>query len=716
MSRLPHKEQEFDVRILELDETHNLDFKEKISGKIGKIIAGMANSEGGKIFVGISDKKPRKIFAVNYTEIEQIVNNCLNNMKPRPIPKLIKIITEIDNEKKNIVCIEVPKMSELVQEKGIFPYRDTGSSHTRYLNYQEITEYHKKSDYLNDHISSWVSKKFLEKPKHEYLIFYLIPPTLNYKQINFLYNRDIENIMLTNETNNKDVHGIRSKVYVSWENPKFKHPITDFFKENPIFHNQQQFTTCDFHKIFDERTGSEVMIMRNGVIQGKMLFQYNSSKIKEETIDFDLIFINHELYSIPSENDIFPLIPLGSFKRACALMSYLFNQASIYPWITNSFNSFDGAVFFFIEKGKKSRSEIIYEKREYLGENNYFNINFLLQIDYLGLSLESKNNEEIYRKILPNYIENSLNDLENTLKPQILSYFGKKYTTSFANRRKVIDKPLIDISKLPERFYSLFLNKIKTHPLLEMIFPKYTSKIEKEHLQFVEHQNMNLNVVNLYELNSKKIPKNLQNWYNEIQLSNKRAIFIGLQFNFICNDGWYYDEYIGGISNLAEYTYTHLLDGVISLILTRILEKDQYNFSKELLNHIENFEKTAIENKLPNFIKFNSEGKAEIIIDRIHSFQKKTYESKLDNIEDIGIIFEEDIKFEEENINHIWSLKGLQAGKNYLFSCGSLGDKIHLIYSMEKPRFIDYRNFIFEFIFYLDIPKNSLYQFDLSKK
>ena len=61
---------EFIDKIVQLDETHNLDFKESPTSKnlIEKLFA-MANQQGGDIYVGITDKKPRQIKNVIFEKL-----------------------------------------------------------------------------------------------------------------------------------------------------------------------------------------------------------------------------------------------------------------------------------------------------------------------------------------------------------------------------------------------------------------------------------------------------------------------------------------------------------------------------------------------------------------------------------------------------------------------------------------------------------------------
>jgi predicted HTH transcriptional regulator len=69
-------EEEFVKSLLKQDEGEKLDFKQKITSreKISKTLAGMANTEGGIILIGISDKK--RIIGVDPEEERYMIESA----------------------------------------------------------------------------------------------------------------------------------------------------------------------------------------------------------------------------------------------------------------------------------------------------------------------------------------------------------------------------------------------------------------------------------------------------------------------------------------------------------------------------------------------------------------------------------------------------------------------------------------------------------------
>jgi len=148
---LPY-DNEFIEELIQLDETHNLDFIESDkSKKIAPKLIAMANQQGGDVYIGITDKKPRKIKNANFVNVENVVSQSLNNSNPRPSIeyKEYKYLKPSNNENEepeicNIVRIRVNKSKRLVEHNGEFPFIDIGSSHKRTLKYDEIIAYDRK--------------------------------------------------------------------------------------------------------------------------------------------------------------------------------------------------------------------------------------------------------------------------------------------------------------------------------------------------------------------------------------------------------------------------------------------------------------------------------------------------------------------------------------------------------------------------------------------
>jgi len=116
-------------------EDENFDYKEKIDQSFGKTVCAYANTNGGKIIVGISKKG--KIVGTTQKE-EEKATNIMENCKP-PIKFRMKWG---QRDGKNILIIDIPRSDRIHTWKGI-AYKRSGSSSTP-MDAQEIIELGRK--------------------------------------------------------------------------------------------------------------------------------------------------------------------------------------------------------------------------------------------------------------------------------------------------------------------------------------------------------------------------------------------------------------------------------------------------------------------------------------------------------------------------------------------------------------------------------------------
>ncbi len=69
------------IKILDREEGEDLEFKEGVSDKIAHVIVAFANTKGGIILLGVSDKK--EIVGIKKKDLERL-NSIIQNIKPKP--------------------------------------------------------------------------------------------------------------------------------------------------------------------------------------------------------------------------------------------------------------------------------------------------------------------------------------------------------------------------------------------------------------------------------------------------------------------------------------------------------------------------------------------------------------------------------------------------------------------------------------------------------
>jgi len=116
-------------------EDENFDYKEKIDQSFGKIVCAYANTNGGKIIVGIS--KSDKIVGTTQKE-EEKATNILENCKP---PVKFRMKWE-QRDGKNILIIDISGSDRIHTWKGV-AYKRSGSS-SMPMDVNEIVELSRK--------------------------------------------------------------------------------------------------------------------------------------------------------------------------------------------------------------------------------------------------------------------------------------------------------------------------------------------------------------------------------------------------------------------------------------------------------------------------------------------------------------------------------------------------------------------------------------------
>lgn len=59
-----------------------LDYKEQCTSKLVETVAAMANTYGGIVLVGVSDKPPRALREVPQAEATRVANGCHDTLEP----------------------------------------------------------------------------------------------------------------------------------------------------------------------------------------------------------------------------------------------------------------------------------------------------------------------------------------------------------------------------------------------------------------------------------------------------------------------------------------------------------------------------------------------------------------------------------------------------------------------------------------------------------
>ncbi len=124
------KEINFLVLDLTKDESETLDYKEKVVDSVYATLSAFCNTSGGKIILGVSDKKEIKGIDLTNGKQESIINKAIDLLGIQP-----KILTQLIDDK-SIMIISVKKSSNPIPYKGKY-YKRVGNT-TREMGREEF--------------------------------------------------------------------------------------------------------------------------------------------------------------------------------------------------------------------------------------------------------------------------------------------------------------------------------------------------------------------------------------------------------------------------------------------------------------------------------------------------------------------------------------------------------------------------------------------------
>ena len=147
--------------ILKMVEGSNIEFKEIINESVFKTLSAFANTNGGKLYVGISDQKDIKGFDCRNSTIEDLTNKIVNKLRIHPQIDCIEVYD------KKVLKLEVKKSTFPVSYEGRY-YKRVGNT-TREMQGEELRAFFIKDtnwdgltgDYSLDEIDSKTVRKFV---------------------------------------------------------------------------------------------------------------------------------------------------------------------------------------------------------------------------------------------------------------------------------------------------------------------------------------------------------------------------------------------------------------------------------------------------------------------------------------------------------------------------------------------------------------------------
>ena len=93
------------LELVKSEESNRLEFKEKINDGVLKTISAFANTYGGKVIVGINNKREIKGIKTDDKTCQDIIGRVVNNLGITPNFEII------EEDKKSLLVIEVGKSS-----------------------------------------------------------------------------------------------------------------------------------------------------------------------------------------------------------------------------------------------------------------------------------------------------------------------------------------------------------------------------------------------------------------------------------------------------------------------------------------------------------------------------------------------------------------------------------------------------------------------------
>ena len=183
--------------ILKIGEDYKTEFKERIDASLDKTIVALANSSGGKIYIGVTDRgKIKGIDITNTNELKSKVESIARNCDPK-----ISISTQV-LKKEKIFVIEVPESKDKPHKCSTGFYIRSGASSQK-LSRDEILDFAETEDLLK--FDTLPCKKFIFKKDFdkEKLFNFMDRTGLKYNKKNYL--QILENLKVIKRQGSKTI-------------------------------------------------------------------------------------------------------------------------------------------------------------------------------------------------------------------------------------------------------------------------------------------------------------------------------------------------------------------------------------------------------------------------------------------------------------------------------------------------------------------------------
>lgn len=123
-------------KLISESESQFIELKEKFNEGVLKTISAFANTSGGTLLIGVSDKKEVVGLDLKDSEFKNMVDKIVDSLGFQPEIKVIKF------DSKKLIKIEVPKSFIPIKCKGIY-YKRVGNT-TREMNTDELSRFFKR--------------------------------------------------------------------------------------------------------------------------------------------------------------------------------------------------------------------------------------------------------------------------------------------------------------------------------------------------------------------------------------------------------------------------------------------------------------------------------------------------------------------------------------------------------------------------------------------
>jgi ATP-dependent DNA helicase RecG len=158
------------INIIQQGETENIEFKQTFSKSVIETLVAFSNTKGGKVLIGINDKKEVRGVTIN----EETVQKWVNEIKQSTNPEVVPSVESVFYEKKNIVVFTVIEYPiKPVSYRNRYFKRVVNSNHL--MSIAEVANEHLRTinsswDYYTDpnHSLEHISIKKVEKYMKEY--------------------------------------------------------------------------------------------------------------------------------------------------------------------------------------------------------------------------------------------------------------------------------------------------------------------------------------------------------------------------------------------------------------------------------------------------------------------------------------------------------------------------------------------------------------------